>query len=316
MRAPGVEVRPLRQISGDAEYNEVFLTDVVVPDDCRIGDPGQGWIGGDDHAHERAAAPSGPWPPAPRWTACCAGCSTPGAAPTRADARPLGATASSGCGPSAQVVRVDGRTRPPAVAHEERLRRAGPGRHRRRASTWPARPAGLVDHYEQSQPTDVHPPRRRGRRRPPPRQVLPRLAVAHHRGGHDPREQERAGRARPRPPPRTQEPAHDRRRTPRPRGRGPGRVGLLTARPPRQPVPHRLVPGRVVRRPRPRRRPADQLLRQGARALALGRGRGARVRRRTASTSGPTWACGGTSRARSSCAPGTAGTGTGRGATP
>ncbi|MBA2279961.1 MAG: acyl-CoA dehydrogenase family protein [Actinomycetota bacterium] len=43
MHAAGVEVRPLRQISGEAEYNEVFLTDVVVPDADRIGAPGSGW---------------------------------------------------------------------------------------------------------------------------------------------------------------------------------------------------------------------------------------------------------------------------------
>ncbi|MGI8662536.1 MAG: acyl-CoA dehydrogenase family protein [Acidimicrobiales bacterium] len=43
MRSPGVEVRPLRQISGEAEYNEVFLTDVAVPDAMRIGEQGEGW---------------------------------------------------------------------------------------------------------------------------------------------------------------------------------------------------------------------------------------------------------------------------------
>ena len=43
MHAPGVEVRPLRQITGEAEFNEVYLTDVRVPDSDRIGDVGEGW---------------------------------------------------------------------------------------------------------------------------------------------------------------------------------------------------------------------------------------------------------------------------------
>ncbi|OBA92169.1 hypothetical protein A5662_01915 [Mycobacteriaceae bacterium 1482268.1] len=43
MRTPGVEVRPLRQMTGDAEFNEVFLTDVVVPDSARLGPRGAGW---------------------------------------------------------------------------------------------------------------------------------------------------------------------------------------------------------------------------------------------------------------------------------
>jgi alkylation response protein AidB-like acyl-CoA dehydrogenase len=43
MRAPGVEVRPLRQMTGGATFNEVFFTDVEVADDHRLGDVNGGW---------------------------------------------------------------------------------------------------------------------------------------------------------------------------------------------------------------------------------------------------------------------------------
>jgi alkylation response protein AidB-like acyl-CoA dehydrogenase len=43
MHAPGVEVRPLRQITGEAEFNEIFLTDVEVPRENVLGEVGQGW---------------------------------------------------------------------------------------------------------------------------------------------------------------------------------------------------------------------------------------------------------------------------------
>ena len=43
MDVPGVDVRPLRQMTGDAHFNEVFLTDVRIPDANRIGPAGEGW---------------------------------------------------------------------------------------------------------------------------------------------------------------------------------------------------------------------------------------------------------------------------------
>jgi alkylation response protein AidB-like acyl-CoA dehydrogenase len=43
MHAPGVEVRPLRQITGEAEFNEIFFTDVQVPAENLLGEVGGGW---------------------------------------------------------------------------------------------------------------------------------------------------------------------------------------------------------------------------------------------------------------------------------
>lgn len=43
MRAPGVEARPLKQMSGGSDFNEVFFTDVRVPDSWRLGEVGDGW---------------------------------------------------------------------------------------------------------------------------------------------------------------------------------------------------------------------------------------------------------------------------------
>ena len=55
MHAPGVEVRPLRQITGEAEFNEIFLTDVEVPRANLLGEIGQGWqVAMTTLLHERA----------------------------------------------------------------------------------------------------------------------------------------------------------------------------------------------------------------------------------------------------------------------
>ncbi|RSM55806.1 acyl-CoA dehydrogenase [Actinoplanes sp. ATCC 53533] len=43
MDAPGVSVRPIRQLTGGASFNEVYLDDVVVPDADRLGPVGEGW---------------------------------------------------------------------------------------------------------------------------------------------------------------------------------------------------------------------------------------------------------------------------------
>ncbi len=43
MTTPGIEVSPIKQASGRAEFNEVFFTDVFVPDDMLVGEPGDGW---------------------------------------------------------------------------------------------------------------------------------------------------------------------------------------------------------------------------------------------------------------------------------
>jgi hypothetical protein len=43
MKSPGVEVRPIKQANGMQEFNEVYFTDVVIPDSQRLGAVGEGW---------------------------------------------------------------------------------------------------------------------------------------------------------------------------------------------------------------------------------------------------------------------------------
>ena len=60
MRLPGVEVRPLVEMTGGHHFNEVFFTDVRVPADCRIGAEGDGWrLAGVTLANERVSLSEG-----------------------------------------------------------------------------------------------------------------------------------------------------------------------------------------------------------------------------------------------------------------
>ena len=65
MQAPGVEVRPLRQMTGGASFNEVFFNEVRVPDDHRLGDVNDGWtVALTTLMNERAAIGAGGRPAA------------------------------------------------------------------------------------------------------------------------------------------------------------------------------------------------------------------------------------------------------------
>ncbi len=60
MRAEGIDIRPLRELTGAAMFNEVFFDDVFVPDDAVVGAPGDGWrIGRTTLANERISMSSG-----------------------------------------------------------------------------------------------------------------------------------------------------------------------------------------------------------------------------------------------------------------
>ena len=64
MHTPGVEVRPLRQMTGEAEFNEVYLTEARVPDSDRVGDVGEGWrVALTTLSNERSIIGGGSGPP-------------------------------------------------------------------------------------------------------------------------------------------------------------------------------------------------------------------------------------------------------------
>ena len=60
MKSPGVEVRPIKQASGASGFNEIFFTDVKIPDSQRVGEVGQGWqVALTTLMHERLAVGGG-----------------------------------------------------------------------------------------------------------------------------------------------------------------------------------------------------------------------------------------------------------------
>jgi alkylation response protein AidB-like acyl-CoA dehydrogenase len=60
MRRPGITVRPIRQLTGDSEFNEVFFDDAVTEAGLVVGEPGQGWkVAMATLAYERGAATVG-----------------------------------------------------------------------------------------------------------------------------------------------------------------------------------------------------------------------------------------------------------------
>ena len=79
LKSPGIDIRPVINLLGEHHFNEIFLTDVFVPDNRLLGQEGNGWNQVTSELSFEAAHPTGSW----CCSRCCAKCSAwPGPTPT------------------------------------------------------------------------------------------------------------------------------------------------------------------------------------------------------------------------------------------
>jgi alkylation response protein AidB-like acyl-CoA dehydrogenase len=139
MHQPGVEVRPLRQMTGDSSFTEVFFTDAVVADDARIGDLNDGWaVANTTLLYERSGMGAGGGGPAGvrGMTVARAGTSTAGPATSSAAVTGHGQGHGQDRGRGRRP--GPGRTRPPVAGRRPASTSTSPAPSARTATRPPA----------------------------------------------------------------------------------------------------------------------------------------------------------------------------------